>query len=216
MANQPYLPLYTGDWKKDPQLSMCSPATRGIWVDLLCSFHDSKTGETTGTLEQFSRLCRCNTTSMLSALNELVSTGTANVEQNGELYTVTCRRMKKMAEISAKRAEAGSKGGAKVKQSLENENEYQVPGSGATGKKNPEGGRLCSQKELEDFCVHELGLPRSDGEYLWLHWEENGWKRGKEQVKNWKMAARKWKAGGFFPSQKNFKQKTSPQDFGKL
>jgi len=49
----------------------------------------------------------------------------------------------------------------------------------------------------------ELNLPRSDGEYLWYHWESNGYTNGSAKIKDWKMTVRKWVAGGFMPSQKN-------------
>lgn len=55
----------------------------------------------------------------------------------------------------------------------------------------------CTQKEAEDFCV-SLGLPRSDGTAMFLHWEEKGW--GK--VRDWKLTIRKWKEFGYLPSQK--------------
>jgi hypothetical protein len=49
----------------------------------------------------------------------------------------------------------------------------------------------------------ELKLPRSDGEYLWYHWESNGYTNGNSKIKDWKMTVRKWVAGGFLPSQKH-------------
>jgi hypothetical protein len=49
----------------------------------------------------------------------------------------------------------------------------------------------------------ELNLPRSDGEYLWYHWESNGYTNGNAKIKDWKMTVRKWVAGGFLPSQKH-------------
>lgn len=32
----PWLKFYPGDWLKEPSLTVCSPATRGIWIDLIC------------------------------------------------------------------------------------------------------------------------------------------------------------------------------------
>ncbi len=55
----------------------------------------------------------------------------------------------------------------------------------------------CTQAESETFCV-SLGLPASDGEAMFLHWEEKGW--GK--VNDWKATIRKWKSFGYMPSQK--------------
>lgn len=68
----------------------------------------------------------------------------------------------------------------------------------------------CTQKEAEDFCV-SLGLPRSDGEAMFLHWQEKGW--GK--VKDWKATIRKWKSFGYLPSQKlrNGQMKPTKPDY---
>ena len=46
------------------------------------------------------------------------------------------------------------------------------------------------------------GLLESDGEFLHDHFLESGWKRGKDPIKNWKASFRKWKSGGWLPSQK--------------
>lgn len=55
----------------------------------------------------------------------------------------------------------------------------------------------CTQKEAEDFC-ESIGLPRSDGEAMFLHWEEKGWAK----VKDWQLTIKKWKSFGYMPSQK--------------
>lgn len=65
----------------------------------------------------------------------------------------------------------------------------------------------CTQTEAEEFCK-SIGLPRSDGLAMWLHWEEKGW--GK--VKDWRLTIRKWKSFGYLPSQKQKKNGASPDD----
>ena len=55
----------------------------------------------------------------------------------------------------------------------------------------------CTQQESEDFC-ESIGLPRSDGTAMFLHWEEKGWAK----VKDWKLTIRKWQSFGYMPSQK--------------
>lgn len=55
----------------------------------------------------------------------------------------------------------------------------------------------CTQKEAEDFCA-SIGLPRSDGTAMFLHWEERGWAK----VRDWKLTIRKWQSFGYLPSQK--------------
>jgi len=62
--------------------------------------------------------------------------------------------------------------------------------------------RAGSQEMISEFCK-SIGLAASDAEYLWHKWEANGWKNGKEKIRDWKKTIQSWKAGGFLPSQKN-------------
>ena len=38
---RPSFQFYTGDWMSDLKLRRCSPAARGVWIDILCALHDS-------------------------------------------------------------------------------------------------------------------------------------------------------------------------------
>ncbi len=38
---RPAFQFYTGDWMSDLKLRRCSPAARGVWMDVLCALHDS-------------------------------------------------------------------------------------------------------------------------------------------------------------------------------
>lgn len=61
----PWLKFYPGDWLKEPSLTVCSPATRGIWIDLICIMHESgRVGEVSGTVEQLAKLARCSAAEM--------------------------------------------------------------------------------------------------------------------------------------------------------
>lgn len=69
------------------------------------------------------------------------------------------------------------------------------------GEENPDGKDRGTRDEFAAYAV-EIGLLKSDGEFLHDHFLESGWKRGKEPIKDWKAAMRKWKSGGWLPSQK--------------
>lgn len=100
MSKLPFLQLYTGDWLKDPSVSMLSPAARGIWFDFICVMaeHD-RSGSITGTRQAFARLTRCAPDELAGALNELSLCRTAEIitDDNG-LVTVTNRRMAREAK----------------------------------------------------------------------------------------------------------------------
>jgi len=53
----------------------------------------------------------------------------------------------------------------------------------------------CTEEEAQKFC-ESLGLPKSDGTAMVLHWQEKKW------PKDWKLTIRKWKSFGYLPSQK--------------
>lgn len=59
-----------------------------------------------------------------------------------------------------------------------------------------------TREEFVEFA-QEIEASKSDGDFLFDHFEENGWKRGKDPIKDWKAAMRKWKSAGWLPSQKN-------------
>jgi hypothetical protein len=94
----PYLQLFTGDWLKDPQLSLCKPATRGVWIDLICAMHElDRSGELRGTSEQLARLARCSTVELAHALTDLQTTGAANIRKRNSQIIITNKRMKRDA-----------------------------------------------------------------------------------------------------------------------
>jgi hypothetical protein len=94
MTKLPAMLWYTGDWLKDPAVSVCSPATRGVWTDLLCAMHEAdRSGLLRGTDDQLARLARCSTVELVQARTDLQATGAADVtERNGQV-TIINRRM---------------------------------------------------------------------------------------------------------------------------
>lgn len=112
MAKAPSFQFYPGDWMKDPSLSMCAPATRGIWADILCVIHELNQGGTAvGSAEQFARACRCTSIEFVAAADELSSTGTADIEQRNGRYHIHSRRMERDLQVRAAREAAGELGG---------------------------------------------------------------------------------------------------------
>jgi hypothetical protein len=100
MEKLPWMQFHTGDWLKDPRLSMCQPATRGIWTDAVAAMHEnSRSGQLDGTPCQLARICRCSESEFMDALHDLQSTGTADVTLRHNHVTLINRRMKREANI---------------------------------------------------------------------------------------------------------------------
>lgn len=92
----PYIMFYQQDWIADPKLTMCSAATRGVWMDMLCAMHmDNRSGVLSGTPEMLAKICRCTVEEMKNAIRELHSTKTADVTFCNNDVTIENRRMKR-------------------------------------------------------------------------------------------------------------------------
>lgn len=99
MAKLPWFKFNPSWWMGDTELSKCSSATRGVWIDLLCAMHQSgRSGELRGTTDQIARLARCSTAELTQALTELQTTGTADVTFRNNDVTVINRLMKREAK----------------------------------------------------------------------------------------------------------------------
>lgn len=103
-----YMQFHVGDWLKDPAVSSCSPATRGIWLDLLCAMHESdRSGRLSHKPEILARFARCSVEELLAALRELREAKVADVTfSNANVtgivtpnVTVTNRRMRREYEL---------------------------------------------------------------------------------------------------------------------
>lgn len=115
MANRrsklPWCQFYPADWLADPELSLCGPATRGIWADWLAAMWErGQTGEIMGSIEQLARVGRCSEHEAQAAIDELERSGAADVDRvtgNGSgmtQYSVRNRRMHRAA--SARKSNA--------------------------------------------------------------------------------------------------------------
>jgi hypothetical protein len=193
----PYITFYAGDWLKDPLLSICTPATRGVWIDLLCAMHESgRSGELRGTGDQIARLARCSTAELAQALTELQTTGAAVVENRNDSWLIANRRMRREAETREKRVAAGSKGGSIRQANREQKPEYENEDEGL--------------RKVREFCKSE-GITSGDADFLFWKWHANDWTNSGEQIRDWKATVRSWQRAGYLPSQKNGGRLPSPK-----
>jgi hypothetical protein len=183
----PHIPLYTGDWMKDTELSLCKPATRGVWIDLLCAMHDrNRCGELRGTSEQLSRLARCSPVDVENALTDLQTTGAALVEHRNGSWMVANRRMRREADTREKRALAGSIGGSKTQASRE---------------QTPDIDNDNGLERVREFS-REKGIKERDADWFYWKGKGNGWTNRGEPIRDWKATLLCWFRAGYLPSQK--------------
>lgn len=125
LTNQPYLPLYVGDWMNNNKLKMCSPAAHGIMIAVMCIMHKEadygtiqlkqKFKQTDSIVKNFAlqitKLTAFDLAETEKPLQELINEGILTIEGN----RMQCPRMVKDFELSVKRATAGRSGGLSTK-----------------------------------------------------------------------------------------------------
>lgn len=220
MAKLPGFMFYPGDWQKDPNLRRATRSEKGLLMDLLCLMFES--GER-GVLvscgvpwadEEIVNAVSGDTTTTAHELAELVRKGVLSRRHDGALFS---RRLVREEALRQIRSEAGSLGGrptkykkqhvvvekskikANHKANTKQITEYENENERVVSKSNT---RKANYEDVKAFCS-ELGLPDSDSDYFFHHWEGNGWTNGGKPIKNWKGTIRAWKAAGHLPSQKN-------------
>lgn len=118
MAKLPAFQFYPGDWLKDPNLRRCSPAARGVWVDMLCLMFECDprgvlaTGGKPWGDDEIASVISGQTAEVLSCIQELLTKEVASRNGAGAIFS---RRMVRDEQIRRERAKAGAKGGSKPK-----------------------------------------------------------------------------------------------------
>lgn len=104
-GKEPGFFFYVRDWTGDPQLRQATPATRGMWADMLCFMHSSPTrGELTGTRESLARMLGVTPTEFDHFMQQATEHKFADVTECNLNVTVRNRRMYR--EDKTKRATA--------------------------------------------------------------------------------------------------------------
>ena len=111
---RPAFQFYPADWRKDPALSACSLAARGLWIELVCIAHEAdryghlSINDKPMTNQQIARMVGESPATVGKLVAELESAGVFSRAEDGSIYS---RRMVADEHIRNVRAEAGRLGG---------------------------------------------------------------------------------------------------------
>lgn len=95
-----FMKFDVGAWLKDPAISSCSEATRGIWFDLLCAmFELDQCGKLSNSFEVVARLGRTSVPKLRKALAELVALNAADVTLCNSNVTIINRKMRREFQV---------------------------------------------------------------------------------------------------------------------
>ncbi len=162
---RPAFQFYPADWRKDPCLSVCSLAARGLWIELMCIAHESaeygvlSLNGKAMTDQQIARLVGEPIQALSRLLAELEAAGVFSRDDKGAIFS---RRMVKDERLRDIRAKAGRLGGNPnlVKQKDKQQDNQSTKQS---GKQSPTPSSSSSSSEKEKDS------PASPGAELWAN-----------------------------------------------
>lgn len=222
LRDQPYLPLYIQDFMTDEKLIECSAMATGVYIRLMCLMHKSeqygkillkqKDKQTDKPIKNFALKVAKNMpydlTTIETALEELTQENVLSV-QGDELLQ---KRMIKDCVLSIKRAESGKKGGQKsalkndfannfaqakgqgndiANSEYENEIEYEYVNEIDNKSKSGKIFKKPTEDETIQFFT-DSNSTKNEAIKFYSYYESNGWKVGKNKMKDWKASARGW------------------------
>lgn len=140
------MPFNTGDWLRCPELRSVAPDVRALWMDMLCYMWEStERGVMVApnglpySQADIVRIIGLDSRGSAAWLTTLIESGVCGVRADGAIY---CRRMVRDADLSAKRAEAGRKGGQTAR-GRERDRKAEIEAS------RPQGGPIAPQPPAE-------------------------------------------------------------------
>jgi uncharacterized protein YdaU (DUF1376 family) len=210
LRDQPYLPLYVQDFMTDEKLAECSAEATGVYIRLMCLMHKSeqygcvllkqKDKQASEQVSNFAYKVAKHLPYPLPvierSIKELVEEGVLTVDGD----CLFQKRMVKDCEISNKRALAGKRGGkktqefaskfAQAKTQANTENEYVIENEYVSIQGGKGGFQKPTIEEVSDYC-RERGNKVDPQQWL-DHYIANGWKVGRNPMKDWKATVRNW------------------------
>lgn len=110
---EPWLKFYTSDWRADPRLKMCSPAARGMWVEMICLMHEATPyghllvhGQSPN-VAQLASLTGIPSAEVTDLIGELERLGVFSRTREGVIYSRKLVRMASKAAVARKNGKNG-------------------------------------------------------------------------------------------------------------
>lgn len=183
------------DWLS-PNVGLCQPQTRGIWMDWLCQMHLlDRCGVIAGTREELAILGRCSTVHVEAALADLTKTKTADVTERNGIVTVVNRRMRREynarngSKIRMQRMRSDAACYASVaphKSKSESKSERAEPSAHAGDAEIPTWDEVKTEAAMR-------GFPEASARKFYDHHEGNSlWLNQHQRLINWRTKLAVW------------------------
>lgn len=125
MLADPWMKFYTSDWRADPRLKMCSPAARGMWIEMICLMHEATPyghllvyGQTPN-VAQLASLTGIPAAELPDLIGELERLGVFSRTREGVIYSRKLVRMEAKAAVARKNGKNG--GNPSLRKQTENQ-----------------------------------------------------------------------------------------------
>lgn len=192
MSNYPWIKFYPNDWRSDTRLRMCSPAARGVWIDMLCIMHEATPyghlaidGEAP-TKRELAVLLSVSIDELTPLIEELERYKVFSRRNNGVIYS---RKMVNAAQLSEKRRIAGSKGGNPELKKSAGDNDQGEPSAPSSPPKPPKPPKPEPVSGKAPFNEFWLAWPnkvkKKDAEKAWAKLSEEDRRAAIGRLKSW-------------------------------
>ena len=194
----PWLKFYPSDWLSDEALRGCSPAARGLWVDVICLMAKSKkhgyllAGDKPMGAEHIARIFGESMERTSELLVELAQAGVYSIEKD----CIFSRRMVKdegSRKSNRERILRWRNGNVThdVTEMKRPCNKNVTPQKPEARGQNRERAQVRPTLAQWTDYARQIGWQGKDVQGAFDHYESNGWKvGGKAPVKDWQAAAR--------------------------
>lgn len=202
LTDNPYLPLYVKDWLTSNELKLCSIASHGLLINIMCLMHrqndygkillhqnhKQNQSKTKNFASMLSKLLPFEKTEIENLLNELIQNNRLKIKED---YLI-CERMINDANLSKIRAKAGLKGSINKKGFAEAKAEANT-GIGI-GNESGNGIEFKIPKKEEVKSYFEMYLPRiaDQWEQFYNYYSAFNWEIRGSKISKWKYLAKNW------------------------
>jgi uncharacterized protein YdaU (DUF1376 family) len=189
MGEQPWFKFYSGDFLLDPDVDAMPREAEALLIRMWCVCH--REGSCPGDVETLARKTLCS--------QQYVSQCKPQCEgffelRDGRLYS---RRMEEEKHRSEQaRKNANKRYAPKSKSDSKSESESESERGSANGTATCTA-KACARPTLADVVEYCLERKNSVNPKQWFdYYVSNGWKVGRNPMKDWKAAVRTWERNG--------------------
>ena len=206
MGKLPAFLFYPKDWKEDPALQMCSREARSVWIDMLCLMFNApirgvcQSGGRPWTHQEIASAIGGDIGSNVACITELVSKAVAAVNDCGAIFSRRMVRDEQARKLDRER--------------LKRWRDLQKPAGISSVKLTPETpvvtvdvtplkrrasgtanvttivSKIPTIEEVSSYCAERKNAVRPEA--FFNYYQTNGWKVGRNPMKDWRAAVRYW------------------------